>query len=284
MGGETLKASTFCTILCDGSRHKSTDDFCVVEIPLGDGKSIDLPIRLSKLVIGSLQYWLDHFSLYGGIDAIAAEKGKLVAALWGRPAVLNADDPRVWKCKAVRRTRDHLWFSKEAAARPRYKQHWSNRLAFAAIKRPSIKLRPTVRRPLGSQRAGGDGSGGSYGYTDSGRCRSHPKCTAIPGKDEPVTTPDGVTFIRDDCKAPLWTVRESLEFMRNATAKRKIVVVGTLSDYPGIREMNPGVARQALEVADVVRFVSGTGLDVSLADGAAVATRDCGLMPTPTSN
>jgi aminoacyl-tRNA hydrolase len=72
----------------------------------------------------------------------------------------------------------------------------------------------------------------------------------------PVTTPDGVTFIRDDCKAPLWSVASSLEFMRNANAKRKIVVMGTISDYHGNpAQKYPRVARQALEVADVVCFV-----------------------------
>lgn len=54
------------------------------------------------------------------------------------------------------------------------------------------------------------------------------------GRMQPVTTPDGVTFIRDDFKAPLWTLDACLEFMKTAQAKRKIIVIGTLSDY-GIR-------------------------------------------------
>jgi aminoacyl-tRNA hydrolase len=79
----------------------------------------------------------------------------------------------------------------------------------------------------------------------------------VTGRMCPVTTPDGVTFIRDDCKAPLWTIPASLEFMCQATAKRKIVVVGTISDYPGNpAQKYPRVARQALEVADLVIFVS----------------------------
>jgi UDP-N-acetylmuramyl pentapeptide synthase len=50
---------------------------------------------------------------------------------------------------------------------------------------------------------------------------------------EPVTRPDGVTFVRDDVKAPLWSIRPALEFMRDARARRKVIVLGTLSDYAG---------------------------------------------------
>ena len=87
--------------ILDTSPH---DDFCVVEIPLGDGKSIDLPIRLSKPVIGVVtNIGMDHFSLYGGIDAIAAEKGKLVAASLGTAQRCSMRTIHAyWKCKAGR--------------------------------------------------------------------------------------------------------------------------------------------------------------------------------------
>ncbi len=44
----------------------------------------------------------------------------------------------------------------------------------------------------------------------------------VDGRMCPVTTPEGITFIRDDQKAPLWTIPASLEFLRQATAKRKV--------------------------------------------------------------
>ena len=49
----------------------------------------------------------------------------------------------------------------------------------------------------------------------------------------PVESPDGVTFICDDIKAPVWAIPAALDFLRRATAKRKIVILGTLSDYLG---------------------------------------------------
>ncbi len=78
----------------------------------------------------------------------------------------------------------------------------------------------------------------------------------VPGRMCPIESPDGVTFIRDDVKAPVWAIPAALDYIRCATAKRKIVILGTLSDY--LKPMNPtyaGVARQALGVADYVFFV-----------------------------
>jgi aminoacyl-tRNA hydrolase len=72
----------------------------------------------------------------------------------------------------------------------------------------------------------------------------------------PVVCRDGVTFIRDDQKASFWTISASLDFMRSATAKRKIVVIGTISDFPGNPARKyPRVARQALDAAHHVFFV-----------------------------
>ena len=68
--------------------------------------------------------------------------------------------------------------------------------------------------------------------------------------------PDEVTFIRDDSKAPLWSIPAALQFMREAQAQHKVVVIGTISDFPGVLDhVYAAVARQALEVADHVVFV-----------------------------
>jgi hypothetical protein len=48
-----------------------------------------------------------------------------------------------------------------------------------------------------------------------------------------VVTPDGITFIRDEVKCPLWTIPASLEFMRQAAARGKTLGPGTISGFPG---------------------------------------------------
>ena len=127
-------------------------------------------------------------------------------------------------------------FSKEAALHTQdISSNWPNRLSFTAINRgQSIKIETQlcgahwVHSVLAAMAVGE-----AMGIPLSDAAEAIRNVPPFPGRMSPVTTPDGVTFIRDDCKAPLWTVPASLEFMRNATAKRKIVVVGTLSDYHG---------------------------------------------------
>src|SRR5690606_22858813 len=74
---------------------------------------------------------------------------------------------------------------------------------------------------------------------------------------EVVQHPDGITFVRDDFKAPLWSIPAALQFMQEARAQRKVVVIGTISDFRGSSNSRiyAGVARQALEVAEHVIFV-----------------------------
>ena len=45
--------------------------------------------------------------------------------------------------------------------------------------------------------------------------------------------PNDVTVLRDDWKAPLWSLPQSLEALGASRAARKLVVLGTLSDYGG---------------------------------------------------
>ena len=65
-----------------------------------------------------------------------------------------------------------------------------------------------------------------------------------------------VTIIDDTWKAPLYSVEPTLAFLRSARAERKIILFGSLSDYPAKSgQLYRKVARQALEVADSVAFV-----------------------------
>ena len=55
---------------------------------------------------------------------------------------------------------------------------------------------------------------------------------------------------------PYWTIASSLDFLGKARARRKTIVFGTISDYPGSASARyRRVARDALQVADRVVFV-----------------------------
>jgi UDP-N-acetylmuramoyl-tripeptide--D-alanyl-D-alanine ligase len=76
------------------------DEFCVVEIAAairGQRVPPEGPLGLVRAQVGTVtNIETDHLSAFGTVEAIAAEKGKLIAALLPHgTAVLNADDPRV---------------------------------------------------------------------------------------------------------------------------------------------------------------------------------------------
>ncbi len=67
---------------------------------------------------------------------------------------------------------------------------------------------------------------------------------------------DGVDFIRDDYKAPQWTVPSCIDFLRRAKAPRKALVLGEVSDVDGGKAaVLHRLARDALAVADLVVVV-----------------------------
>jgi UDP-N-acetylmuramyl pentapeptide synthase len=71
----------------------------------------------------------------------------------------------------------------------------------------------------------------------------------------PVLT-DGISFIRDDWKAPLDSLPEVLSFMRAAAAPRKLAVLGRISDISGrSRQSYERVAFEAMTILDAVVFV-----------------------------
>ena len=76
------------------------------------------------------------------------------------------------------------------------------------------------------------------------------------GRMSAVELPDGVTFIRDDWKAPLTSIDDVLSFLGEARAARKVLVVGTLADFGGDSGRKyRQVAQRAVRAADEVLFV-----------------------------
>jgi UDP-N-acetylmuramoyl-tripeptide--D-alanyl-D-alanine ligase len=79
--------------------------------------------------------------------------------------------------------------------------------------------------------------------------------------------PDGPVYVFDH-KAPFWTIVVGLAFVKGASAPRKTVVFGTISDYPGAASRRyRRVARDALEVADRVVFVGPNSRHVNKLKG-----------------
>lgn len=243
-------------------KTRKSDAYCVTEISAhgGPGK-LDLPLALVRPSIGVVtNIGSDHLSAYHNREAIADEKARLIRSLPPDGiAILNADDPLVLAMRSQFAGRCVTFgISGEAMLRgEKVQSDWPQRLSLHATWNGETVLVqtqlcgthwvPTVLAALAT-------------------------CVALEvplamaaivvagiepyeGRMQPVEV-DGITFIRDDWKAPLSTVEPAFEFMRNAKASRKIIVVGTVSDYSGDSTRRYlEIATAALQIADCVLFI-----------------------------
>ncbi len=203
----------------------------------------------------------DHYRAFGSLAATATEKSTVVRALRsGGAAVLNADDPHVLAMRELAPGRV-LLVGCGATADLRAEDItscWPDPLSFTAVYAgervrvhtllhgahwvPSVLAALAVGMLMDVSLAEG--------------ARALAEVPPWPGRMQPVTQPDGVTYVCDDSKAPFWSFPAAFDFLRQARAARKVMVIGTVSDYPGeSRRRYKQLARQALEIADEVVFV-----------------------------
>ena len=241
---------------------RPTHDFCVSELGVTKPNSLDESLTLLQPSIGIITLIAnDHWSAFNSLDAIAQEKGKLVAFLPSTgTAVLNADDELV-SAMAKNCAARVITYGISANAEIRAENIsavWPDRLELTLV-RGAERMKvctqlcgshwvPSVLGAIG----GGLAAGMSLNECVEGIASVAP----FEGRMQPVTTQDGVTFIRDDFKATLWTIDACFEFMKVARAKRKIIVIGELSSVGSSKESKYAkTASLAQEIADVTIFV-----------------------------
>ena len=237
------------------------DDFFVQELGAWGPGTLDSGIELVRpdvAVVTNLRN--DHYSSFHGPGGAQAEKGKLVAALApGGTAVLNCDDPLVQEL-AARTPARVLSFGRSLHADLRawdVSARWPERLTFSAGfggQSRRVLTRLPGEHLLGSALAA-LAVGLVFGLTLDEAASALERAEPSPRRMSPVTLPDGVTFIRDDYKAPADSIPEVLAFMAEANAGRKVGVLGRISDFPGrSRRCYTRIAEEATAVLDLVVF------------------------------
>jgi aminoacyl-tRNA hydrolase len=203
----------------------------------------------------------DHASAAYPREAIIREKSKLIAALPPTgTAVLNADDPAVLGMAAVCKAKVITYgVSSDADLRAEdISAVWPDRLQMTLVQgvqrvRLHTRLCGTHWVPAVLGTVGG---GLATGMTLAECAEALATVEPFDGRMQPVTTPDGVTFVRDDFKAPWWTLDSCFDFMRAARAKRKIIVVGELSDVGATKGNSYAhAATRSQDIADLTVFV-----------------------------
>lgn len=248
------------TIL-DTRRHHR---YCVTEVAGHQPGYMDLSLRMLKPDIGVLTIiGNDHFRAFkgAGIEGISAEKSKLITGLpHDGTAILNIDDPRV---KAIgERCQAHIiWVGKTEGATIRLLSAtscWPEPLkliiAFQGQEYEVLTqlhgthLALSVLAALGVAVAAGIPLEKAIPVLQQ----------AVPaeGRMQIVSDDKGVVFIRDDMKAPYWSLQAPLNFLKQANSPRKVAVIGTLSDFSGdLSAKYKQFAREIRQYADLVVFV-----------------------------
>ena len=236
--------------------------YCVQEIGASEPGRLDAMLALYQPHIGIVtNVGEDHYKAFRGPDAVAAEKAKLIACLPPDGiAVLNADDARVMQMGTGSRARIVTFGTSSGAdlvgeciesrwpERLRLRVHWKNDVA-----------------DVHTQLNGRHQAGCVMAVLATACALNVPLQVAVQAVEHFQThtarmsvleTSSGVTFLRDDFKAPWWSLPLSIEFVAEAKAERKTIVLATISDYGGnARAIYRRATALALEAAEQVILI-----------------------------
>lgn len=236
--------------------------FCVLEFAASDPGDIARVARMGKPSIGAVtNVRADHYKAYGSLEAIANEKGDLISALpEGGTAVLNADDPTVMAMRSRFNGKLITYgCSPDADVRAEdIDSTWPKPLSFTLVYAGrSYAIQTKLHGEyLVTSVLVAITLGLANGIMIEQARSAVANCKPFLGRMFPDIHSDGVSFIRDDYKAPLWSLPGVFDFLQKADAERKILVLGTISDYRGSSGIiYAKVATEALAIADQVIFV-----------------------------
>jgi UDP-N-acetylmuramyl pentapeptide synthase len=250
--------------------------YCIQEVGLPHEGGMDLALALLRPDIGVVtNVGMDHRARAGGRAAVAEEKSKLIACLpTAGIAVLNADDDLVMAMAARTGARVVTY----GLARPAHysaevcTHRWPDRLVLRVQHRGESVLVST--QLLGAHQAGNVlaalAAACELGVPLALAARTIGTVTPVLGRMSVHPAPRDVTFIRDDLKAPHWSIQYVWRFMADARASRKILVLGTMSDMHGRQATYRRESRQMLAAADLVLLV-GARAGTSSREPRAVA-------------
>lgn len=244
-------------------RTRPSHTFCISELsedhPGVMDKNLDL-FQPDIAIVTLIQD--DHLAAFESREALANELAKLVHGLPSvGTAVLNADDAQVLAMASTCRARVLTYgLAPNAELRAEnVESTWPNRLRMTLIYQSAqvfvqtqlcgTHWLPSVLGAVGGALATG---------LALGECAKRLEGVApFEGRMQPVQTPGGVTFIRDDVKAPMWAFDAFFDFLQSAKASRKFLVIGEVSEIGNTKKADAyrKIAIRAQEVADVTVFV-----------------------------
>jgi UDP-N-acetylmuramoyl-tripeptide--D-alanyl-D-alanine ligase len=254
------------------NRHQRLDDmvratlpthrFCVLEASAEHPGYLDRSLRVIQPSISVLTLVArEHYSAFKSLEAIAAEKGKLVTALPPNGvAVLNIDDPLIREI-GERHPGRVVWVGKSDQATVRLldcSSSWPDPLILRVEYQKQVyEVRTSLHGThLALSVISAIGIGIAAGLELDHILAALTEAEPVEGRMRLERSSDGVVFVRDDWKAPQWSLPAPLQFMKDARAVRKVVILGSISDSPkSPSQRYTHAAREALQVSDLVVLI-----------------------------
>lgn len=257
--GSANNALAVANTLLQASKH---DSHCVIEVGGGTAGALTWPLRTFRPDIAVITLVRrEHVNASFDLAAIAREKSRLVYGLRADGiAVLNRDEPELLALGQAIPNRV-IWVGRDEGATVRLldtTSRWPEPLHLSvefegrrlevATQLHGTQLTLPVLSALGVAVA----AGVPLDQAIAAIAAVEP----LQGRMQVVSGSDGVTFVRDDWKAPGWSLQAPLEFIRDARASRKVIIIGTISDYPGSASRQyRKAAHLARECAELVVFI-----------------------------
>ncbi|MCB1774857.1 MAG: aminoacyl-tRNA hydrolase [Gammaproteobacteria bacterium] len=246
-------------------RTRRADRFCVVELSEDSPGSLERASRLVRPRVAVLTVIRDdHLAAFSSKDELLDEFKAFLADLPADgTAVLNADDASFGAFASVSNA-PVLSYGTTADADIRATDvcaDWPQRLAFtvhSGEQSARVETRLVGEHWVHAVLAAIAG-GVAYGMPLDQAARGVGRIEAYEGRMQPVDNASGVDYVRDDFKAPMWTLPSCLALLENASTKgRKIVVLGTLSDRgagAGSTKKYRDIAAKLVSLTDIAIFV-----------------------------
>lgn len=210
-----------------------------------------------------------HSTAFASLDEHAREKVHLLRATSPRGTiVLFQDDPRVSAMSGVG-TQRVVRFGVSSASQLRARHissKWPERLTFEVENgdRPlSVKTQLVGEHWLPAV-LGALAVASAVGIPLDSAARSVASVPAFRGRFQPVRLPCGAVVLRDDYNASLDGADAAFEVMRQAQARRRILVISDLSDFGGNRKKRLRyLGAKVPEIAEMAVFV-GESIDYAI--------------------
>jgi UDP-N-acetylmuramoyl-tripeptide--D-alanyl-D-alanine ligase len=241
-------------------RTRPWHKFCVVELGESAPGSLDKQLAVLQPSIGIITVvGDDHLAAFGSRQAIALEFAKLVQAMPAHgTVVLNLDDELVSglseevKCRVI----TYGTGANADLQATEIISIWPDPLQFTAtFDGESVAIHTQLYgKQLLTSALAAIGGGLAAGLPLADCAKGISSVFPTEGRMQPVHGPRRITVIRDDFKAPAWSVHPLLDQLRDARARRKIFVLGSISDCRDTPTFIVKTAREALAVADIVIF------------------------------